>query len=40
MFRDPNATVKVLRMAGEEEGRQRRIGRMSRQSNGFLEHVG
>lgn len=29
MFRDPNATVKIERMA-EEEGRQRRIGRMSR----------
>jgi hypothetical protein len=30
MFRDPNATVKIERVAEEEEGRQRRIGRMSR----------
>jgi hypothetical protein len=30
MFRDPNATVKFERMAEEEEGRQRRIGHMSR----------
>ena len=39
MFRDPNASAKFLRMAKEEEGRQRRIGRMSRQSTGSLDHV-
>jgi hypothetical protein len=40
MFRDPNATVKVVRLAKEEEGRQRRIGRVSRQLTGLLDHVG